>query len=197
MNHPMRPTEFDRHPFPSLVDPVTTTGDLHEALAAVQGARGQVADIWRSMAYHAPLIRAHLAIYQALIFDRWGLSRRQCELLATVTSSVNGCRYCSMHHGAPLLQEGQDPAEVAALKADPDRASLHDPGDAALRRLAVNLTRAPAEDHRPEMSRLAELGFTEAQRLQAVSVVAYFAMMNRIADGLDLPLEPDYLDSTR
>jgi uncharacterized peroxidase-related enzyme len=193
----MSQSAADRHPFPLLVDPATTTGDLREALEAVQGARGQVADIWWSMAYHAPLIRAHLAIYQALIFDRWGLTRRQCELLATVTSSVNGCRYCSMHHGAPLLQEGQDPAEVAALKVDPDGASLQNLGDDALRRLAVKLTRTPAEDHRPEMGRLAELGFTEAQRLQAVSVVAYFAMMNRIADGLDLPLEPDYLGSTR
>lgn len=197
MSHQMSPDEPGRHPFPPLVDPAGTAGDLREALETVRGARGQVAGIWRSMAYHAPLIRAHLAIYQALIFDRWGLDRRQCELLGTVASSVNGCRYCSMHHGAPLLQEGQDPAEVAALKADPDHAPLRNPGDDALRRLAVKLTRSPSEDHRAEMGRLAELGFTEAQRLQAVSVVAYFAMMNRLADGLDLPLEPDYLGSTR
>jgi len=179
------------------VDPASTTGGLREAFAVVQGARGQVADIWRSMGYHAPLIHAHLGIYQALIFDRWGLDRRQCELLATVTSSVNGCRYCSMHHGAPLLQEGQDPAEVAGIKADPEGAMLKSPEDDALRRLAVKLTRTPSDDVRPEMGRLAELGFTEAQRTQAVSVVAYFAMMNRIANGLDLPLESDYLTSTR
>lgn len=102
-----------------------------------------------------------------------------------------------MHHGAPLLQEGQDPAEVASIKADPCEAVLCSPEDDALRRLAVKLTQAPSEDVRPEMSRLAELGFSEAQRVQAVGVVAYFAMMNRIANGLDLPLEADYLNSTR
>ena len=74
---------------------------------------------------------------------------------------------------------------------------LKSPEDDALRRLAVKLTRTPSDDVRPEMGRLAELGFTEAQRTQAVSVVAYFAMMNRIANGLDLPLESDYLTSTR
>jgi uncharacterized peroxidase-related enzyme len=179
------------------VDPTSTTGDLSEAFDVVRGARGQVADIWRSIGYHAPLIHAHLGIYQALIFDRWGLDRRQCELLATVTSSVNGCRYCSMHHGAPLLQEGQDPAEVANMKADPLGSVLSNPEDDALRRLAVKLTQAPSGDVRPEMNRLAELGFSEAQRVQAVGVIAYFAMMNRIANGLDLPLEGDFLTSTR
>lgn len=186
-----------RHPFPSLVEPSGTTGDLRKALDKVQGARGQVADIWRALAYHSPLIEAHLAIYQALIFDRWGLDRRQCELLGTVVSAVNGCRYCSMHHGAPLLEAGQDPAEVASLKADPDGAVLTSASDDALRRLAITLTQTPSADLRPEMGRLAALGFTEAQRTQAVSVVAYFAMMNRIANGLELPLEADYLGSTR
>ena len=101
-----------------------------------------------------------------------------------------------MHHGAPLLQEGQDPTEVAGIKEDPAGAFLKSPEDDALRNLAVKLTRTPTEDMNPEMSRLAGLGFSDAKRAQAVYVVAYFAMMNRIANGLDLPLEADYLTST-
>lgn len=186
-----------RHPFPSLVEPAATTGALKEALQTVQGARGQVAHVWQAMAYHGPLIQAQLALYQALIFERWGLDRRQCELLGTVTSLVNGCRYCSLHHGTPLLREGQDPGEVAALKQDPVNASLKDPRDHALRLLAVHLTQAPADSMADDMTRLADLGFTEAQRAQATLVIGYFAMMNRIANGLEIPLEPDYADSTR
>lgn len=188
---------FDRHPFPALVDPGKTSGPLREALRAVAGARGQVAHVWRAMAYHGPLIQAQLALYPSLIFEGWGLDRRQCELLGTVTSLVNGCRYCSLHHGAPLLREGQDPEEVSALKEDPAGAALKDPRDHALRMLAVNLTRSPAESMAEDMERLAGLGFTDAQRAQAVLVIGYFAMMNRIANGLEIPLEPDYVETTR
>ena len=185
------------HPFPALVSPESATGPVAEAFELVKGARGGVAHIWQAMGHHAPLIPAHLAIYQATMFDEWALNRRQCELLATAASGVNECRYCAMHHGAPLEREGQSPEEVQALKINPMTAPLQNPGDSALRDLAVKLTATPAGDLSPEMSRLAELGFTEAQRAHAVMVVAYFNMMNRIANGLAVPLEPDFAVTTR
>lgn len=184
------------HPYPKLVTPEAAPPEVAEAYARVKGARGGVAHVWQGMGYHAPLIPAHLALYQATMFDGWALDRRQCELLATAASGTNGCRYCAMHHGAPLEREGQDPQEVAALRLDPVAAILRSPGDAALRDLAVKLTASPSAGLEPEMARLAELGFTEAQRAHAVMVVAYYNMMNRIANGLAIPLEPDFAATT-
>ena len=185
------------NPFPSLVTPANASDSVAEAYRLVAGARGGVAHIWQAMGHHGPLIPAHLAIYQATMFDGWALDRRQCELLGTAVSGVNQCRYCAMHHGAPLEREGQAPEEVEALKFDPANALLKDSGDAALRDLAVKLTSTPSADLTPEMARLAELGFTEAQRAHAVLVVAYYNMMNRIANGLAVPLEPDFAATTK
>lgn len=185
------------HPFPALVSPDSASGPLAEAFQRVRGARGGVAHIWQAIGHHAPLIPAHLAIYQATMFDGWALDRRRCEVLATTASGVNQCTYCAMHHGAPLAREGQAQEEVQALKLDPASAPLKDPGDAALRDLAVKLTAAPSADLAPEMERLAGLGFTETQRAHAVLVVAYYNMMNRIANGLRVPLEPDFAATTR
>ncbi len=102
-----------------------------------------------------------------------------------------------MHHGAPLEREGQSAEEVHALKINPITAPLKSPQDSALRNLAVKLTATPAADLSPEMARLAELGFTEGQRAHAVMVVAYFNMMNRIANGMAVPLEPDFAVTTK
>lgn len=185
------------HPFPNLVSPEAAPPGVVDAYERVKGERGGIAHIWQAMGHHAPLIPAHLAIYQATMFDGWALDRRQCELLATVASGVNGCQYCAMHHGAPLEREGQNPTEVRSLKSKPAEAFLDDPKDSALRDLAVMLTRDPASDLTLEMTRLAECGFNEAQRAHAVFVVAYYNMMNRIANGLAIPLEPDFATTTR
>ena len=85
---------------------------------------------------------------------------------------------------------------MQALKLDPRAAVLPNPKDSALRDLAVKLTASPAADLVPEMAHLAGLGFTEAQRAHAVIVVAYYNMMNRIANGLAIPLEPDFAITT-
>lgn len=188
----MQPT----HPFPSLVSPESAPPFVAEAFERVKGARGGVAHIWQALGHHAPMIPAHLAIYQATMFDGWALDRRQCELLATAASGVNECLYCSMHHGAPLAREGQSPEEVIALKANPAEALLQNPLDSGLRDLAVKLTKTPSADLTAEMACLAELGFSEAQRAHAVMVVAYYNMMNRIANGLAVPLEPDFASTT-
>ena len=55
---------------------------------------------------------------------------------------------------------------------------------------AERLTRAPADVDSVDIDRLRAVGFSDRDILDIVEVTAYFAYVNRIADGLGVTLEP-------
>ena len=83
--------------------------------------------------------------------------------------------------GDPKLVEilsGQDP-----LSADIS------PADRTLLSYAIKLTTSPAEVRQTDISALRQAGFGERAIHDACVVVAYFAYVNRVADGLGVGLE--------
>ena len=60
--------------------------------AAIQRA-GRVYGIVRSMSLAPTVMESSMGLYQRVMFKRGGLTRRQREMLAVVTSSANNCHY--------------------------------------------------------------------------------------------------------
>ena len=58
-------------------------------------------------------------------------------------------------------------------------------------RYALKLTESPAAMTRDDVEELRIAGFTDEDILAIVEVTAYYAYVNRIADGLGVPLEED------
>ena len=56
-------------------------------------------------------------------------------------------------------------------------------------RYADKLTRTPAEMTKADVEVLGARGLSDTDILHIAEVVAYFAYVNRIADGLGVPLE--------
>ena len=54
---------------------------------------GRVFGIVRAMSLAPEVLDASLGLYQKIMFAKGGLTRRQREMLAVVTSSTNGCHY--------------------------------------------------------------------------------------------------------
>ena len=54
---------------------------------------------------------------------------------------------------------------------------------------AVKLTVAPGEVRRDDVDALRSVGFSDRDILDIVEVTAYYAYVNRIADGLGVPEE--------
>lgn len=54
---------------------------------------------------------------------------------------------------------------------------------------ALKLTRDPGAMAEDDVVALSEVGFTDIDILHIAEVTAYFAYVNRIADGLGVPLE--------
>jgi uncharacterized peroxidase-related enzyme len=55
---------------------------------------------------------------------------------------------------------------------------------------AEKLTRTPAAVGREDVEALRRVGFSDADVLHVAEVTAYYAFVNRIADGLGVELEP-------
>ena len=68
-------------------------GLLKEEYDAAVERAGKVFNILKSMSLNPPVLRASMELYRAIMFGESGLSRRERELLATVTSAEQSCHY--------------------------------------------------------------------------------------------------------
>lgn len=94
------------------------------------------------------------------------------------------------HHGEALRRQVEDEAFAEQLKDDYTKAPLG-PGDRAMLDYVAKLTCAPAAVAEDDVQALREAGFDHRGILDIALITAYFAFVNRIADGLGLALE-DY-----
>ena len=77
---------------------------------------------------------------------------------------------------------------LAALASDPRRADLT-AADRAMLDYALKLTRTPGEMSEADVALLRAHGFDDRGIHDVCAVTAYFAFVNRIADGLGVELE--------
>jgi len=82
-----------------------------------------------------------------------------------------------------------DDALVEAVKSDPDGARL-DPKTRALIDYALKVTRAAWEVTDEDVAALRAHGFSDTGILEATEIVGLFNSINRIADALDVELDP-------
>jgi uncharacterized peroxidase-related enzyme len=76
-----------------LIDEGDADGPLREEYDAALERAGKVFNILKAMSLNPPVLRASMELYKAIMFGESGLSRRERELLATVTSSAQDCHY--------------------------------------------------------------------------------------------------------
>jgi len=95
------------------------------------------------------------------------------------------------HHRRGLRRLLKDDSLLAALEADFESAvGLSDKRKAMLR-YAIKLTRTPSQVTRDDVEALRQAGFSDLDILHIAEVTAYYAYVNRIADGLGVELEKE------
>lgn len=80
---------------------------------------------------------------------------------------------------------------MTAVREDWRRAGL-DARDAALCAYAEKLTRTPADMGSADVDGLRAVGLDDVAIHDAIQVIAYFNYINRVADAVDVELEPEY-----
>ena len=93
-----------------------------------------------------------------------------------------------MHHARGLLRVSQDQKLVDTVTKDPGTAPLGD-RERALVDYALKLTREPWNMREEDLEPLRRAGLTDADILDACQVTAYYAFVNRMAQGLGVELE--------
>ncbi len=93
-----------------------------------------------------------------------------------------------VHHRRGLRRLLRDDALLALVERDWRSAGL-DERRVAMLDYAVKVTSSPAVVTEEDVRRLRDVGFSDRDILDICEVTAYYAYVNRIADGLGVELE--------
>ena len=108
------------------------------------------------------------------------------EFSATVTSRINGCRYCASVHARAYVAASHRRQVILALLEDGLVADLP-PVERALADAAASLALRPGEFSGADLEPLQQLGLTPLQILDALNYAAFFANANRLMLSLGSP----------
>ncbi|MGH9748719.1 MAG: peroxidase-related enzyme [Candidatus Polarisedimenticolia bacterium] len=185
----------------ATVSPGDALGELRDTYRVIASARGGVADVHAAQSLNPRALRAHLALYRAVMFQRSSLSRAARERIGVLVSAVHGCAYCVRHHQAALAALGDDPVVGEVLGRGEIPAGLGpdalDPGGESLLRWARQGAAAPAGATQAMIEDLRARGFDDRAILDAALAVAYFSFVNRLVLMLGVNLEPDFETTCR
>lgn len=76
-----------------LVSDSEASGVLARLFAEARSRAGRVWNIVRIMGLRPRQLQASMSLYREIMFGESGLTRAEREMVATVTSAVNGCFY--------------------------------------------------------------------------------------------------------
>jgi len=82
-----------------VIDETEAMGKLRKIYQELKKERGKIANIMRVQSLNPPALEAHMSLYLRLMFGESGLTHGERELIVTLVSAANKCKYCVNHHG--------------------------------------------------------------------------------------------------
>ena len=121
------------------------------------------------------------------------LTEGERELIATVVSSGNECRFCTTAHAAAADLIYGDSTITACVRTDIESASLGEKTKALLQ-IAKRVQQSGKAVTADVVTRAKNAGATDVEIHDTVLIAALFCLYNRYVDGLatSLPAKPDY-----
>lgn len=172
---------FTRFSVPELAD---LPDDVRTRILEVQEKSGFVPNVFLLLARRPEEFRAFVAYHDALM-ERPGLSKAEREMIVVATSAPNQCQYCVVAHGAILRIRAKDPLFSDRLATNYRKADLS-PRHRAMLDLALKVSHSSYAVEEADFETLAAHGFSEEDAWDVVSISAFFAMSNRIANAAEL-----------
>ncbi len=174
-------------PFLPVTDLSTLAPDLRDRMLAVQEKAGFIPSVFLMLARRPEEFRAFFAYHDALMERRSAmLGRAEREMIVVATSAHNHCLYCVVAHGAILRIVTKDASIAEKIVTNWRKAGLS-AAQLALLEFTTLLARDSASAELPRLSEnLREQGYTDDDIWDAVSITSFFAMSNRLANGLGI-----------
>ena len=167
-----------------VIEPEDASGDLKELYDTIAEKRGKVSNVLRVHSQNPVALKAHLDLYDAVLFSSSPLSRSDREAIAVVVSAANECDYCVRHHTEALQAYWQDEARVQQLADDHTALDELDDQLCAACDVATKLTVSPGTMTEGDVHTLRDAGWSDRAVLDIVLVTSYFNFVNRITNSL-------------
>jgi uncharacterized peroxidase-related enzyme len=130
---------------------------------------------------------------QILLRGESTLTELERELIATIVSFRNQCRYCTNAHGATVIALGGSQELLNHIYQDPEKAGLGEKMKALLA-IAARTQESGKSVKEEHIRRAKNAGATDIEIHDTVLIAALFCLYNRYVDGLGTycPADPAY-----
>jgi uncharacterized peroxidase-related enzyme len=173
------------------LDPATADGKAKEYMDGIQAKLGAVPNIFRTFA-HSPALQDFYANGSAAL-GKSTLSAGLREQIALTVAGANACNYCASAHtaiGKKLgVAEAELPQNLAGKSADKKT-------QAALT-FAKRIVDTKAKVSDGEVKALHDAGYTDAEVLEIIAVVAFIIFTNYFNHIVDTEVDFPKVEATK
>lgn len=149
----------------------------------------KVSDYVLTLAHDVESLKVRSPLFNAIMYDKGGMSRAERELGALAASMVNHCIFCAAVHAARHAQLEKSTEVTDNLFRDGIAADLG-PRDRAIFDFAVALSKCPSQAGPEHVQALKAAGLDEAEVLDLVLSASLFGWANRLMHVLGDPVRP-------
>ncbi len=171
------------------VKPVDLQEASDEQLDAlkVTPSNTKVSEYVLTLAHDVESLKVRSPLFNAIMYDKGGMSRSERELGALGASMVNHCIYCAAVHAMRHAQIEKSTEVTDKLFRDGAKADLGT-RDRAIFDFAVALSECPSQAGPEHMQALKEAGLDEAEVLDLILSASLFGWANRLMHVLGDPV---------
>lgn len=173
-------------PYVKPVDLDQATPAQLEALR-VTPSNTKISDYVLVLAHDLETLRHRSPLFNAIMYNRGGMSRAEREIGAVGASIVNRCIYCAAIHASRYNQLARDETVIAKIFADGPDAEL-DPRLSSILGFAVKLSQCPPAAGPDDMARLRDAGLSDEEILDLILSSSLFGWANRLMHTLGEPV---------
>lgn len=173
--------------------PYVTPVDLDRASPAqldalqVTPSNRKISDYVLILAHDPETLKHRSPLFNAIMYNRGGMSRAEREIGAVGASIVNRCIYCAAVHASRYNQLTKDETAIAKIFADGADADL-DARLSAILRFAVKLSACPPAAGADDVAGLRKAGLDEEEILDLILSASLFGWANRLMHTLGEPV---------
>lgn len=173
-------------PYVAPLDLAEASAEQLEALK-ITPSNTKVSDYVLVLAHDVETLKHRSPLFNAVMYNRGGLSRAEREIGAVGASIVNRCIYCAAVHASRYNQLTKDEDVIAAIFSDGVDAQIN-PRLKAILTFAVKLSKCPPDANAADMAALVEAGLGKDEILDLILSTSLFGWANRLMHTLGEPI---------
>ena len=173
------------------IEPVKLDEASSDQLEALQitPSNTKVSDYVLTLAHDVESLKVRSPLFNAIMYDKGGMSRSEREIGAIGASIVNRCIYCASVHASRHAQLTKSDEVTDKIFADGENAKLS-VRDAAILKFSVKLSDSPSRADKDDFNELKTVGLNEGEILDLILSTSLFGWANRLMHVLGDPVRP-------